>query len=122
MNAISRIGIFAMLFATGLPVMAQSEWPNRTIVIVLAIGAGSGTDLGLRTYAARLSTRLGQSVIVDNRPGASTILGTEYAARQAPSGYNFVSLFSTTTIVPSTHKNVPFDPLRDFVPIAKMAS
>jgi len=61
-------------------------------------------------------------VVVENRAGASTILGTEYAARQAPNGYNLVSLFTTTTIVPSTHRNVPFDPLKDFVPIARMAS
>jgi tripartite-type tricarboxylate transporter receptor subunit TctC len=100
---------------------AQSDWPNRPIVIVLAIGAGSGTDLGLRMYAARLAQRLGVSVVVENRPGASTIMGTEYGARQAPNGYNLTSLFSTTTIVPSTHKNVPFDPLKDFAPIAKLA-
>jgi tripartite-type tricarboxylate transporter receptor subunit TctC len=100
---------------------AQSDWPNRPIVIVLAIGAGSGTDLGLRLYAARLAQRLGVSVVVENRPGASTIMGTEYGMRQAPNGYNLTSLFSTTTIVPSTHKNVPFDPLKDFVPIARMA-
>ncbi len=89
---------------------------------MLAIGAGSGTDLGLRLYAARLSQRLGVSVVVENRAGASTIMGTEYAMRQAPNGYNLVSLFTTTTIVPSTHKSVPFDPLKDFVPISTMAS
>ena len=106
----------------GAPAFAQSDYPTRPIVIVLAIGAGSGTDLGLRMYAARLSQRLNQQVVVENKPGASTILGTEYAARQAPNGYNLVSLFSTTTIVPSTHKNVPFDPIRDFAPISKLAS
>lgn len=100
---------------------AQSDYPNRPTVIVLAIGAGSGTDLGLRLYADRLGKRLGQSFVVENKPGASTILGTEYGMRQAPTGYNLTSLFSTTTIVPSTHKNVPFNPIRDFMPIAKMA-
>lgn len=110
------VGVFA-----GTAAQAQSDWPNRPIVIVLAIGAGSGTDLGLRMYAAKLAQRLGVSVVVENRPGASTIMGTEYGARQAPNGYNLTSLFSTTTIVPSTHKNVPFDPLKDFVPIARLA-
>ena len=100
---------------------AQSDYPSRPIVIVLAIGAGSGTDLGLRLYAAHLTKRLNQSVVVENRPGASTILGTEYAAKQPPDGYHLVSLFTTTTIVPSTHKNVPFDPIRDFAPISLMA-
>jgi tripartite-type tricarboxylate transporter receptor subunit TctC len=101
---------------------AQSDYPSRPIVIVLAIGAGSGTDLGLRLYAARLAQRLNQSVVVENRPGASTIMGTEYAMKQAPNGYNLASLFSTSTIVPSTHRNVPFDPVRDFAPITKLAS
>ena len=106
---------------TALPAAAQSDWPNRPIVIVLAIGAGSGTDLGLRLYAAHLSKRLNQQVVVENRAGASTILGTEYGMRQPPNGYNLTSLFSTSTIVPSTHKNVAFDPIKDFMPIAKMA-
>jgi tripartite-type tricarboxylate transporter receptor subunit TctC len=122
MNSIFRAIVAVFVACGSVAAFAQSDWPNRPIVIVLAIGAGSGTDLGLRLYAAGLSQRLGQSVIVENRPGASTIMGTEYAARQAPNGYNLASLFSTTTIVPSTHKNVPFDPLKDFVPIAKLAS
>jgi tripartite-type tricarboxylate transporter receptor subunit TctC len=104
------------------PAAAQSDWPSRPIVVVLAIGAGSGTDLGLRLYAAHLSRRLNQQVVVENRPGASTILGTEYGMRQQPNGYNLTSLFSTSTIVPSTHKNVAFDPIRDFMPIARMAA
>src|SRR3954466_3883968 len=93
----------------------QADYPNKPSVIVLAIGAGSGTDLGLRMYADRLSRRLGQSFVVENKPGASTILGTEYGMRQTPTGYNLTSLFSTSTIVPSTHKVVPFDPVRDFM-------
>ena len=100
---------------------AQSDYPNRPTTIVLAIGAGSGTDLGLRLYADRLSKRLGQQYLVENKPGASTILGTEFGMRQAPTGYNLTSLFSTSTIVPSTHNKVPFDPVRDFAPIALMA-
>jgi tripartite-type tricarboxylate transporter receptor subunit TctC len=102
--------------------VAQSDYPNRPTVIVLAIGAGSGTDLGLRLYADRLSKRMGQSFVVENKPGASTILGTEYGKNQTPNGYNLTSLFSTSTIVPSTHKVVPFDPVKDFMPIAKMAA
>ncbi len=107
--------------AASAGVIAQSDYPNRPSVIVLAIGAGSGTDLGLRLYADRLSKRLGQSFVVENKPGASTILGTEYGMRQQPNGYNLTSLFSTSTIVPSTHRNVPFNPIRDFMPIARLA-
>lgn len=122
MNRKLRAVLIIAASLAAAPAIAQSDYPTRPIVIVLAIGAGSGTDLGLRMYAARLSQRLGQSVVVENRPGASTILGTEYAARQAPNGYNLASLFSTTTIVPSTHKNVPFDPIKDFAPISILAT
>ena len=111
----------ALLLALSGAALAQSDYPNKPTVIVLAIGAGSGTDLGLRLYADRLSKRMGQSFVVENRPGASTILGTEYGMKQPPTGYNLTSLFSTSTIVPSTHKVVPFDPVKDFMPIAKMA-
>src|SRR3954466_14684283 len=93
---------------------AQSDYPNKPSVIVLAIGAGSGTDLGLRLYADRLGKRLGQSFVVENRAGASTILGTEYGMKMQPTGYNLVSLFSTSTIVPSTHRVVHADRGRDF--------
>lgn len=113
-------GFVAVMLSVGAG--AQSDYPNRPTTIVLAIGAGSGTDLGLRLYADRLSKRLGQQFLVENRPGASTILGTEYGMRQAPTGYNLTSLFSTSTIVPSTHNKVPFDPVRDFAPIARMAA
>jgi tripartite-type tricarboxylate transporter receptor subunit TctC len=119
-KSVAALAAIAAAFVTH-PAAAQSDWPSRPIVIVLAIGAGSGTDLGLRLYAAHLTKRLGQSVVVENRAGASTILGTEYGMRQTPNGYNLTSLFSTSTIVPSTHKNVPFDPVKDFMPIALMA-
>lgn len=118
-RALRTVPILAALAAA--PAFAQSDYPSKPIVIVLAIGQGAGTDLGLRLYAAQLTKRLGQSVLVENRAGASTILGTEYAARQPPDGYHLVSLFTTTTIVPSTHKKVPFDPVRDFAPISLMA-
>lgn len=121
MHRILRTCLTAMASITAAGAIAQSDYPSRPSVIVLAIGAGSGTDLGLRLYADRLGKRLGQSFVVENKPGASTILGTEYGMRQAPTGYNLTSLFSTSTIVPSTHRNVPFDPIRDFMPIAKMA-
>src|SRR5690606_15895064 len=59
--------------------------------------------------------------VVENRPGASTILGTAYGMRQEPNGYNLTALFAASTIVPSTHSNVPFDPVTDFEPISKLA-
>ena len=116
-----QTGLITASLLAAAAASAQSDYPDRPTVIVLAIGAGSGTDLGLRLYADRLSKRMGQSFVVENKPGASTILGTEYGMRQAPNGYNLTSLFTTSTIVPSTHKVVPFDPIRDFMPIAKMA-
>ena len=81
---------------------------------------GGGTDTTARAIAPKLTERLGQQIVVENRPGAAAMIGTEYVARSAPDGYTIVLAQSTITIVPSIYKKIRFDPIRDFEPITNV--
>ncbi|MGZ5233172.1 MAG: tripartite tricarboxylate transporter substrate binding protein, partial [Burkholderiales bacterium] len=91
------------------------------IRIIVPTSPPGGADVVARSIAQPLSERLGQQVIVDNRAGASTMLGGEIAARAAPDGYTLVMGISTLAINPATFKKVPYDALRDFAPITHAA-
>lgn len=98
-------------------VTAQLTYPNRTVRLVVASSTGSGVDFGARLIAQPLSERLGQQVVVDNRPGAGTMIGGEVVAKSAPDGYTLLLGVSTLAINPAVYKKVPYDALRDFAPI-----
>ncbi|MDB5925439.1 MAG: hypothetical protein JWN13_4375 [Betaproteobacteria bacterium] len=101
--------------------LAQSGYPTRPIRIIVPTSPPGGADVVARSIAQPLSERLGQQVIVDNRAGASTMLGGEIAARAAPDGCTLVMGISTLAINPATFKKVPYDALRDFAPITHTA-
>jgi tripartite-type tricarboxylate transporter receptor subunit TctC len=101
--------------------LAQSNYPSRPIRIIVPTSPPGGADVVARAMAQPLSERLGQQVIVDNRAGASTMLGGEIAARAVPDGYTLVMGISTLAINPATFKKVPYDALRDFAPITHAA-
>lgn len=95
------------------------QWPAKPIRIFVAQGAGGGQDTITRYLADRLGIALGQQVIIENRPGAGGIIGTQAAARAAPDGYNFlVGSSAALASNPYTVKSLPYDPVKDFVPIA----
>jgi tripartite-type tricarboxylate transporter receptor subunit TctC len=100
------------LGAPDLAAFAQS-YPVRPIRLVVPLAPGGGGDLVARLIAQKISEPLGQSVIVENRAGGSTIIGTELVARAQPDGYTLVMATSSHGIYPSFYK-LPFDPLRDF--------
>jgi len=100
---------------------AQPSYPTRPIRIIVPTSPPGGADVVARSIAPGLSERLGQQVIVDNRAGASTMMGGELAAKAPPDGYTLVMGISTLAINPSTFKHVPYDALRDFVPITHAA-
>jgi tripartite-type tricarboxylate transporter receptor subunit TctC len=79
--------------------------------------AGGGTDIVARIIAPELSKRLGQQVVIDNRPGAGTMIGIEVAAKSPPDGYTLLMGLSTLAINSALYKKVPYDPVRDFAPI-----
>ena len=100
---------------------AQPVYPTRTVRIIVPTSPPGGADIVARSIAPQLSERLGQQVIVDNRSGASTMLGHELAAKAPPDGHTLVMGISTLAINPATFRHVPYDALRDFTPITQTA-
>ncbi len=113
-------GLFGIaLSGFALAAAAQQDYPVKAIRIIVPSGAGGGTDTTTRVVAPRLDEFLGQRVVVENRPGAGSIVGSEAVARAAPDGYTLLTAISSMTIQPSMQKNLPFDPVRDFAPISQ---
>ena len=108
------------LLLAGLSLAADAQtWPSRPIRIIVATSPPGGADTVARMLAPGLSERLGQQVVVENRAGASTMIGHEVAAKAAPDGYTLVMGISTLAINPATFRKVPYDALRDFAPITQ---
>lgn len=100
---------------------AQPAWPAKAIRIIVPFAAGAFTDIAARTVAIELSTQLGQPVLVENRGGAGSTLGTDAVAKAAPDGYTLVLTDNSFVISPSVYAKLPYDPLKDFVPISLIA-
>jgi tripartite-type tricarboxylate transporter receptor subunit TctC len=117
----SRLGlaVLAIGLLSVLPIFAQ-DYPNKPIKIIAPFPPGTGPDANTREIAQELTKVLGQSVVVENRPGASTMIGMEVGAKAAPDGYTLV-MGSTTSmsVVPHTYSTkVPYKVERDYVPIS----
>jgi tripartite-type tricarboxylate transporter receptor subunit TctC len=109
----------AILAAVAGAALAQAGYPNRPVRIVVPSSPGGGTDILTRLLTPQLTERLHQQVVVDNRPGAGSIIGNELVARAAPDGYTLLMGISTLAILPSMHKKLPYDALRDLAPITQ---
>lgn len=98
---------------------SQSEpaWPNRPIKIIVPFPPGVGVDVVVRTIAGRLGERLGQAVVIENKPGAGGNIGIEQAARSPGDGYTLLATSSNFTANPSLYQKVNFDPIKDFTPV-----
>ena len=105
--------------ALAAPYAQAQSYPSKPIRIVVPFGPGGATDVVARTVADKLSARLGQPVIVDNKPGASTMIGADAVAKAAPDGYTLmVSGSSTYTVVPALKERMPYDHQKDLALIA----
>jgi len=105
------------------PAYSAETYPSRVIRYIIPFAPGGGQDTVARQLAPRLSEGLGQQVVVDNRPGGGTILGTEIAAKSAPDGYTIAMVSNTShAINPNLHKKLPYDPVADFAPVTQIAS
>ncbi len=122
--AIAAVAAAAMLAIAAAPVLAQAErWPARPVRIVVPSPPGSGLDLVSRSIADRLAARWGEAVVVENKPGANSIIGSEAVARAAPDGYTLLlASDSAFTVNPHLYATLPYDPQRDFAPVAQVAT
>lgn len=117
-------GLAALLLVlAGASAGAQTgAWPQKTVTIIVPFVPGGGTDLGARLMAQKLSTRWGQSVVVDNRGGAGGVVGADAVARAKPDGYTLlVGNLGTQSINPVLYKKLPYDPDKAFAPVSLIA-
>ena len=110
------------LSSTILPAHAAEPFPARPIRLVVPTGPGGVTDILGRAIGQRLTERFGQQVVVDNRPGASGIVGSSIVAKAPPDGYNLLMVFPTHVVNPSLYASLPYDTLRDFAPITLVSA
>ena len=122
MNCIMRRampGLVATMLAFSC--LAQN-YPNRPLKLFVPMAPGGANDVFARIVGQKLSERLGQPVVIDNRPGAGISIGTGIAAKSPPDGYNMLIVNSIMlSASPALYKNLPYDPVADFVPIGTMA-
>jgi tripartite-type tricarboxylate transporter receptor subunit TctC len=113
----------ALAAALAPPAFAQADYPKRKpITLVVPFAPGGGNDILARAIAPSMSQALGQTIVIDNRPGAGGNVGTDQVARAAPDGYTLVIASSQVTMNPFLDMKVPFDIERDFEPVGLIAS
>jgi tripartite-type tricarboxylate transporter receptor subunit TctC len=103
-----------------LTAAAQDGWPSRPIRIIVPFAPGGGGDAVVRIISVRLGERLGQSIVIENRPGASGYIGAQAVASAAPDGYTVLMGFDGSMVVAPNLIKAPFDPVKDFEPITKL--
>ncbi len=112
----------AALLLSATAAGAADGYPNRPVRMIIPSGAGGITDIIGRTIAPKLTDAFGQQVVVDNRPGASGVLGTGIVARAAPDGYTLLMVFPSHPVNPSLFADLPFDTIKAFSPITLVSS
>ena len=111
-----------LIASAPLVARAQPSWPTRPVRLVVPFGVGGATDSAARMLAQDLSTRWGQQVIVDNKPGGDTIIGASEVQRAAPDGHTLLlTISSTLTLTPHMMTKVPYDPTNDFTYIGQLS-
>jgi tripartite-type tricarboxylate transporter receptor subunit TctC len=116
---LSALVMLACSYATN----AQTNYPNRPLRVVVFIPAGGGADLLARVMGQKLGDALGQTVVVDNRPGMGGVIGTNVVAKAAPDGYTLLQCGITTHgIGPHIYTDLPYDPVKDFEPVILSAT
>jgi tripartite-type tricarboxylate transporter receptor subunit TctC len=120
-NTVRWLAAVTALAACQVTASAQT-WPDRPIKFISSQAAGSGTDIIGRIVADQLSSRVGQPVVYENRPGGGNVIGTQAAARSTPDGYTYFFATAAALVVdPYTFKSLPYDPIKDFTVISRIA-
>jgi tripartite-type tricarboxylate transporter receptor subunit TctC len=112
----SNIGVLVCAFVLA-GIAAAQGYPAKPVRIIVPFATGGGSDITARVLAAKLAESLGQSVVVENRPSASGIVGNEFVAKAPPDGYNLLLVDPTFSILPGINNRLPYDAEKDFVPV-----
>ena len=114
--------ILATVLATvAVALPAQAQYPDRAIKIIVPFGPGGFTDVAARILQKELAPALGQSIIIENKPGAGSTIGTAEVANAKPDGYTLLMISTTHVISPHMYKQLPYDPIKGFTPVMKLA-
>ncbi len=113
--------LFGVAVGSAASCVLAQNYPDKPVRLIVPIGAGGSSDVLARTVAQKLSESLGQSVVVDNRPGASSIIGHDIAAKSPPDGYTILLVSTSFVVNPSLYSKLPHDTLRDLTPITLLA-
>ncbi len=117
----ARAAVGALL----IPLCASTyaaDYPQRPIRLIVPFAAGGGLEITARSIGQKLTEKRGQSIVIDNRPGAATIVGSEIAAKSSPDGYTLLMITTTFAINPSLYGKLPYDPVREFAPVTQINS
>jgi len=107
-------------FSTAALAQDAARYPSRPVRVIVPFAPGGGLDISTRLIGQKLTERWGQNIVVDSRPGAATIVGTEIASKAAPDGYTLLMITTTFAINPGLYPKLPYDPVRDFAPITQL--
>ncbi len=121
LQVIAAISLAAVTAATHSQDTAVN-YPARPIRVIVPFAPGGGLDISTRLIGQKLTEKWGQNIVVDSRPGAGTIVGTEIASKAVPDGYTLLMITTTFAINPGLYPKLPYDPLRDFAPVTQLNS
>jgi tripartite-type tricarboxylate transporter receptor subunit TctC len=120
---LAHVAGLAVVFLAAATAFAQESFPARPIRIIVGYVAGGGNDIIARVVAGKMAEGLGQQVIIENKPGAQSIIAAEFVAKSAPDGYTvLMGPSGPMTMNPATYSKLPYAPLRDFVPLSMIGS
>ena len=116
------IGALALSALSWASAGLAQTYPSRPITLVVPYSAGSGVDILARIIGANLSAKLGQPIVIDAKPGAGSVIGTEFVARAEPNGYTLLLTTNVFPVLPALYKSLPFNPVTDFTQISNVAT
>lgn len=121
-QCLAAVALFAFAGCVGAQAPASPAWPAKSVRIVVPFPAGGALDILTRTVGQKLGELWGQPVVVDNRPGGGTLIGTQVVARAPADGYTLLMMATSFVINPSLRANLPYDTDKDFTPVTQIAS
>jgi tripartite-type tricarboxylate transporter receptor subunit TctC len=122
MKLLSIPAIALAIFNTAAFSQDAANYPSRPVRVIVPFAPGGGLDISTRLIGQKLTEKWGQNIVVDSRPGAATIVGTEIAAKAVPDGYTLLMITTTFAINPGLYPKLPYNPLKDFTPVTQLNS